>query len=176
MLPHEQKHQNNLCEYLMYLQETQDMIREKGFEPEKIRDYALEYSRIAIDERQALADWYMFIAGEMIRQNVVLEGNLEILSKLFKSLSDLNIELIRSDQVYRLMYDKAKVKFAGLNPRTDLPTAPPFSFLFEGFRQLTIARRVDQNERIAELEGIGEILSYLSYKHKQRNQNSEKAA
>ena len=54
----DKKKQNNIAEYIIYMYQTEDLIRAFDCDMEQIRAYVLKHIPQAAEDKEALLNWY----------------------------------------------------------------------------------------------------------------------
>ena len=168
----ENKRKNNISEYVIYMYQTEDLIRAYNFDMDQIRDYVIKHFPVADSENEAIAQGYADIREQMIQEKIQEKGHLSFVNKISGELGELSKQLLKSDQAYRQIYDRAKIH---INKNMELAKGAitdPIQVCLNAIYGLLLLRMNGKQVDDSLKEGInafGEVLSYLSYKYKQRN-------
>lgn len=168
----ENKKKNNISEYIIYMYQTEDLIRAYDFNMDEIRDYVIKHFPVDDSEKEAIAKWYFDVREQMIQEKIQEKGHLSYVNKIAAELGEMSKQLLKSDQTYRQIYDRAKIH---INKNMELAQGAvqdPIQVCLNAIYGLLLLRMNGKQVDESLKEGInafGEVLSYLSYKYKQRN-------
>ena len=100
MLIDSQLKKTNICEYLLYMWQVEDLIRALQFDMDKIGSTIVARYQFKDDaERKAVVEWYESLI-EMMRMEQVLEkGHLQLNKNVIAELDELHALLLKSGQL-----------------------------------------------------------------------------
>lgn len=100
MLIASQLKKTNICEYLLYMWQVEDLIRALQFDMDKIGSTIVARYQFKDDaERKAVVEWYESLI-EMMRMEQVLEkGHLQLNKNVIAELDELHALLLKSGQL-----------------------------------------------------------------------------
>jgi hypothetical protein len=108
----------------------------------------------------------------MKKESLEESGHLEELNKLALELSHFNLELLKSDQSYRKIFDQAKLHINRNAALSNGQVTNPIQVCLNGIYGLLILRLkgkpVDDSIKQG-AQAFGDVLSYLSFKYQKRN-------
>ncbi len=172
MIIAENKRKNNISEYIIYMYKTEDLIRAYNFDTDQIRDYVIKHFPVADPEKEAIAQWYSNICEQMVQEKIQDKGHLSFVNKIAAELGEISKQLLKSDQAYRQIYDRAKIHINKNIALAKGAIQDPIQVCLNAIYGLLLLRMNGKQVDESMKEGInafGEVLSYLSYKYKQRN-------
>jgi len=80
----------NICEYLLYMWQVEDLIRAFGLNIDVLNERIISSYPVSDDERKSLYDWYESLI-EMIRiENVQTDGHLQLNKNIIIELDELH--------------------------------------------------------------------------------------
>lgn len=167
----ENKKKNNISEYIIFMYQTEDLIRVYNFDIEQIKAYVISHFPVEELEKEDLVGWYGDIKDQMIEEGIKEKGHLDSVNRIVRSLSEMSGQLLKSDQAYRQIYDQAKIH---INKNIELANGAikdPIQICLNGIYGLLLLRMNGKKLDESLKEGVnafGDVLSYLSYKYKQR--------
>jgi len=86
----------NICEYLLYMWQVEDLIRAFELNIDVINERIIAHYPVSDDERKSLYEWYESLI-EMIRlENVQTDGHIQLNKNIIIELNELHTAIIRS--------------------------------------------------------------------------------
>ena len=172
MLIAEKKRKESISEYIIFMYQTEDLIRAYNFELEEIYKYVIQHFPVEDNMKTRIKAWYRKVANQMKKEALEESGHLEELNNLAKELSQFNLELLKSDQSYRKIFDQAKLHINRNAAMSNGQVSNPVQVCLNGIYGLLILRLngkpVDDNIKQG-AQAFGDVLSYLSFKYQKRN-------
>ncbi|MDP4239737.1 MAG: DUF4924 family protein [Bacteroidota bacterium] len=86
----------NICEYLLYMWQMEDMIRAFNLNIDVINERIIAQYPVSEDDRKSLYDWYESLIEMMRLENVQTDGHLQLNKNIIIELDELHGLLIRS--------------------------------------------------------------------------------
>jgi len=86
----------NICEYLLYMWQVEDLIRAFGLNIEMVNERIIASYPVSADERKSLYNWYESLIEMMRLENVQSEGHLQLNKNIMSELDELHGLLLRS--------------------------------------------------------------------------------
>lgn len=86
----------NICEYLLYMWQVEDLIRAFHLNIDEINQRIIAPYPVSDDERKALYGWYESLIEMMRIENVQQEGHLQLNRNVIIELDEFHSLLIRS--------------------------------------------------------------------------------
>jgi len=80
----------NICEYLLYMWQVEDLIRAFNFNIDVINDRIIAPYPVSDIERKSLYDWYESLIEMMRLENVQTEGHLQLNKNIILELDELH--------------------------------------------------------------------------------------
>lgn len=163
--------QENICEYLLYMWQMEDLLRASDLDIDIIDKTIVEPYQLSGDEQKALLEWYENLI-EMIRfENVQTSGHLQINKNVIVELAELHDNLIQtgidknySDKLYQILplilQLKQQQNDADLS---DLEVC--FNFLY-GIMLLKLKKSVISEETLQAQQQISQLLALLAKNYK----------
>lgn len=89
----------NICEYLLYMWQVEDLIRAFKLDIDLIRQNIVDkYSYADPKEKKMTMEWYESLVDMMRREDVVTSGHLQLNVNVLIDLEDVHQRLLRSGQ------------------------------------------------------------------------------
>lgn len=171
MLIAEKKRKESISEYIIFMYQTEDLIRAYNFDLGEISKYVIQHFPVEDDKKTRIKAWYRKIANQMKKEGLEKEGHLEELNNLCKELSQFNLELLKSDQAYRKIFDQAKLHINRNASQSNGQISNPIQICLNGIYGLLLLRLnhkpVDDNIKQG-AQAFGDVLSYLNFKYQKR--------
>lgn len=172
MLIAEQKRKESISEYIIFMYQTEDLIRAYNFALEEIYKYVIKHFPVEDSMKTRIKAWYRKVANQMKKEGIEESGHLEELNKLARELSQFNLELLKSDQSYRKIFDQAKLHINRNAALSNGQLTNPIEICLNGIYGLLILRLngkpIDDTIKQG-AQAFGDVLSYLSFKYQKRN-------
>lgn len=99
MIIAEQKKQENIIEYIIYMFQIQDILRANKFDIKKIG--ALIIDKYNVSDKERIKNWYENLISQMKSENIETEGNLNFLNNIINELNNLHLALLSDKNNYK---------------------------------------------------------------------------
>ena len=86
----------NICEYLLYMWQVEDLIRAFQLNIDVINERIITTYPVTEDERKSLYEWYESLIEMMRLENVQKEGHIQLNKNIIIELNELHTAIIRS--------------------------------------------------------------------------------
>ena len=86
----------NICEYLLYMWQVEDMIRAFNLNIDVINERIIAQYPVSEDERKSLYDWYESLIEMMRLENAQTDGHLQLNKNIIIELDEFHRQLLRS--------------------------------------------------------------------------------
>lgn len=171
MLVADKKKKESITDYLLFIYQTEDLIRQSHFDIKKIEYFVSSHYNLTSEEKEEAKIWYQEIMITMRMEQLIERGHLEQTHDYIKSLANLSMELLRVDKEYRLLYDSAKVYIQRHLEGSNGSLTAPISTCLQALYDAYLARQKGEEPIMSQENAVAcqEVMSYLSYKYKQRN-------
>lgn len=174
MNPADSKRRNNISEYIIHMYQTEDLIRVYDFDMEKIEEYVIKH--IPLEDKSELKQWYSQIAENMKSEGIESQGHLKEVQGIAAELSALKDELLDTDEDFSKTYEEALPHITKSIELSQGQIKDEVQACLNGVYGLLLLRMNGKNVPDTLMESInafGNVLSYLSYKYKQRHYMNE---
>ena len=167
MLIAQQKLQENIAEYILYMYQIEDVIRAYKFDVDAIME---SYVAPQLPDRSFLGqyrDWYSELVKEMNSQNIQKSGHLLRLKEVMVELSYLHNTLltVTQDTKYKDIYERATPFIEEFRSKSDLKVASQLEIAFHAL-YMKLLLKIQKKEISAESEeafdSMRMVLAYLS--------------
>lgn len=178
MLLAEKKKQENISEYIIYMYQTELLIRNFEFDTEKIKVHVLGNipdEKMPPEVKKDNLAWYAKVIKDMKKEGLEKEGHLSYVQDEVDKLSALSITLLGTNADYQLIFNSARPAIReNIQASAGLITNPiqvclngVFGLLLTRMNGKEIPEGIQQ-----QLEHFGNVLSFLSVEtRKQQTEN-----
>ncbi len=159
-----QKRKENICEYLLYMWQVEDLIRANHFDMDEIRDKVIARYNQPDEVKEEIARWYEELIEMMRSEGVKESGHIQLNKNVIITLTDLHLRLLKSpkEMIYGAAYYKTLPYIVQLRAKSggnDIPELETCFTAVYGYLML----RIQGKEISAEtLDGIKQISSFLA--------------
>jgi len=172
----EKKRENNIAEYIIHMYQTEDLIRAYEFDLDQIN--ARIVANIPGDEegKKNLTLWYDDLITKMKKEGLEKSGHLSEVQEIVAELSSIHKELQSIDNNFEEVHNKSKVHIEKSKAFSQGIIEDEVQICLNGVYGLLLLRMEGQEiapELMESINAFGDILSYLSFKYKQRHFMSE---
>lgn len=175
MIIAQQKRKENICEYLLYMWQVEDLVRAAECRPERID--ALIMPRYQTDEpqREAIRQWYYELADMMRTEGKQTSGHLDINRIVLMQLEELHRSLLAdpNDVVYQGMHFQilpAVIQLRARSGGTEMSDLETCLSAVYGFLTLRLRGETPSQETTKSIKQISGFLALLSHKYQQARQ------
>ena len=86
----------NICEYLLYMWQVEDLIRAFNLDMELINERIIAPYPVFDHDRKLMFDWYESLIEMMRLEDVKVSGHLQLNKNIILELDELHLSIIRS--------------------------------------------------------------------------------
>lgn len=172
MIIAKEKRKTNIAEYILYMWQTEDLIRAYGFNIDRIEK---EYiSRFQGDDKlkQEIRDWYNNLLLMMEKEHIRQKGHLQFLKNLINDLNDFHLKLIESgkDPQYSVLFQQTQSLISEFAKKAGNENASDVETCLSGLYSLMLLRL--QKKEISQLtllsiQSFGKLMAHMSVRYKQ---------
>lgn len=169
MLLADKKKQENISEYIIYMYQTEFLIRNFEFDIEKIQEHVLKKIPTELldeQDRVALKNWYISIIDKMLNEKLQQEGHLSEVQAFVLQLSDLSLSLQVENEEYAAVFNAARPYIRASIQTSEGLIKDPIQACLNGVFGFLLSRmndkQLDEDTQSA-VDSFGNVLSLLSY-------------
>lgn len=169
MLIADRKRKENISEYIVYMYQTEDLLRAYYFDIEDLRKNIIDH--LPAEDQQPALDWYSGLAQRMQEQGLEQNGHLQETQDYVKKLYNLHEQLLKADQQYRQIYSKTAVHIRNsMDASGGVVTNPVQAALngVYGYLLLKLTGKPVDQDIMPAVNAFGDLLSYLSFRWRER--------
>lgn len=168
MLLAEKKKQENISEYIIYMYQTEMLIRNFDFDIRKIKTHVfgnIPDEKLSKEKREAALEWYAQIIDQMKTEGLENEGHLSYVQDEVQQLTDLSMKLLVENEDYQVIFNAARPAIRENIQASEGLITNPIQACLNGVLGLLIARMNGKDvpqETMDQIEHFGNVLSFLS--------------
>ena len=171
MIIAQQKRKENICEYLLYMWQVEDLIRANHFDMEQIREHVISRYQQPDETKEKIAAWYEELIEMMRSEGVMESGHIQLNKNVIISLTDLHLRLLKSpkEMVYSAAYYKTLPYIVQLRAKSrgkDIPEIETCFTALYGYLMLRMQGKEVSNETMEAIKQISSFLALLAEKYK----------
>lgn len=179
MIIAQEKKQQNIVEYILYMYQIEDIIRANQFQITSIQETVINQFAINATLKEEMSVWYQDLIDKMYQQNITRSGHLDFINKLTESLNELHQSLLHDpDQLpYIKQYQLAKPNIIAYKEKSKLQEASDITTCLHGVYGLLLLRLKQTDITLQTEQALGSfrlLLALLSpVYHKQQKDANE---
>ena len=171
MLLAEKKKAENISEYIIYMYQTELLIRNFELDLEKIKLHVIGNIPEGKTDKAALTDWYEQVIADMNSEELQTQGHLSYVQQEVDTLSALSLQLLAENEDYQQIFNAARPSIRALIMASEGQVTNPVQACLNGIFGFLLARMNNNpidTEQQEWAEHFGNALSYLSHYYKQK--------
>ncbi len=177
MLIAQQKKENNIAEYILYMWQLEDIIRANNFDSAQITKLLVEPLAIDEDTMKNIAEWYQLMIDKMKRQGITVKGHLSELGDLILELQYLHSTLLNvvNDRKYERLYLSAKLNIDAFKSKLSSTIQNDIDVCLNGLYGLLLLRlkkKPVSKDTTEAMDSFSQMIAYLAFKYKDSKQSS----
>ena len=159
-----QKRKENICEYLLYMWQVEDLIRANHFDMEEIRRNVLSRYQQPEETMREIEQWYEELIEMMRSEGVKEAGHIQLNKNVIIALTDLHLRLLKSprEMIYGAAYYKTLPYIVQLRAKSGGADVPELETCFTAVYGYLVLRMKGKAVSSETLEGIRQISSFLA--------------
>ena len=173
------KLKNNVSEFIIYMYQMEDLCRVYEFKIPDIEQYVISHFPVSPEEKQELKHWFMALIQQMENEDIRESGHLKEVQSYVDELLEIKNELVSTDAEFIQIYNHARphIRTAfqeatrmGSTVKSDIQVC------LNGIYGLLLCRMNGKevpDELNDGIDAFGQVLSYLSFKYRQKHFLSE---
>ncbi len=164
MIIAKQKRKENICEYLLYMWQVEDLIRANHFDMDEIRDKVIARYNQPDEVKEEIARWYEELIEMMRSEGVKESGHIQLNKNVIITLTDLHLRLLKSpkEMIYGAAYYKTLPYIVQLRAKSGGNDIPELETCFTAVYGYLMLRMQGKEISAETLDGIKQISSFLA--------------
>lgn len=159
-----QKRKENICEYLLYMWQVEDLIRANHLNMDEIRRNVLLRYQQPEPVMREIEQWYEELIEMMRSEGVAEKGHIQLNKNVIIALTDLHLRLLKSpkEMIYGAAYYKTLPYIVQLRSKSGGEEVPELETCFTAVYGYLVLRMQEKEISAETLEGIRQISSFLA--------------
>ena len=164
MIIEKKKRKENICEYLLYMWQVEDLIRANHFDMDEIRDKVIARYNQPDEVKEEIARWYEELIEMMRSEGVKESGHIQLNKNVIITLTDLHLRLLKSpkEMIYGAAYYKTLPYIVQLRAKSGGNDIPELETCFTAVYGYLMLRMQGKEISAETLDGIKQISSFLA--------------
>ncbi len=164
MIIAQQKRKDNICEYLLYMWQVEDLIRANHFDMDEIRRNVIEKYQQPDEVKEKIAVWYEELIDMMRSEGVMESGHIQLNKNVIITLTDLHLRLLKApkEMVYGATYYKTLPYIVQLRAKSGGNDLPEIETCFTALYGFLLLRMQGKEVSAQTMEGLKQISSFLA--------------
>lgn len=164
MIIAQQKRKDNICEYLLYMWQVEDLIRANHFDMDEIRRNVIEKYQQPDEVKEKIAVWYEELIDMMRSEGVMESGHIQLNKNVIITLTDLHLRLLKApkEMVYGATYYKTLPYIVQLRAKSGGNDLPEIETCFTALYGFLLLRMQGKEVCAQTMEGLKQISSFLA--------------
>lgn len=179
MIISEELRRNNIAEYILYMWQTEDMIRSLDFDISKIQEQIIDKYEVDKEIKEKILNWYSGLIQMMNLENIKESGHLQVITNIVNDLNDLHLWLL--NQSAEIPYKKSREAtiqhIKALSAKMQGKALNEIDICLHGLYAI-ILLKLQKKEITAEtttaIETFRHLIALLASKYHDREENPEK--
>ncbi len=173
MIVAQQKKKENLCEYLLYMWQVEDMLRATESREDRIEELILSRYTLPEAELAPIRQWYLELADMMRTEGKLSSGHLDINRIVLMQLEELHRELLSNpdDVLYQGLHYQVLPLVIQLKGKQSGGVASDLELCFNavyGYLMLSLKGEAISQETTKAIKLISSFLATLALKYQLR--------
>lgn len=173
MIIAQQKRKENLCEYLLYMWQVEDMLRAADCQESRIEEMILSRYNLPEPELAPIRQWYLELSDMMRNEGKQASGHLDVNRIVLMQLEDLHRELLANpnDVLYQGLHYQVLPLIIQLKGKQSSTGTSDLELCFNavyGYLTLVLKGEEISPETTKAVKLISSFLSTLALKHQLR--------
>ncbi len=165
----EEKKEENIAEYVLYMWQMEDMVRGQDCDPEKVEQRIVD--QFPEESKEEERRWFLDIAERMKKEGIEESGHLSELHEIISELQYLHNTLLNiiKDQNYARYFEEAQNHLEAFKERSAGAARTDVEACFHGLYGLLMLRMKQEeisNETEKAMLTFRNVLAYLSQQYK----------
>lgn len=168
----QQKKEENIAEYILYMWQIEDIIRSCNFSIDLIEKNVIEKFSSDANDKLKIKKWYVKLISSMIDESIKEKGHLEELSYIMYELSFLHNSLINifQDKKYIELHNTAVPNIKAIQQRNEGSHSGDVESCLIGLYGmflLQLKRKPISEATTTAMKTFSKLMAYLSFKYKE---------
>lgn len=160
----QQKREENISEYILYMFQIEDIIRALGGDDKAIEKYVLQNYQNTQISTQTIINWYISLKNEMVNNDLMISGHLPMIQKLLVRLNNIHQQLLKMpvQSIYSTLYYKTLPAIIQLRSLSSETKQNEIETCFVGIYGYLGLRLQGKEVSVETLDSIKQISTFLA--------------
>jgi hypothetical protein len=178
IISEELKH-SNIAEYILYMWQTEDLLRSLNFDISEIKTTIINKYKLDDKLKLSTENWYSGLIQMAELEGVKQKGHLQVITNIVNDLNDLHLWLLNnpSEIKYKKTYQIALPHIIAMEQKMKGTTANEIDICLHGLYALlllNLQKKEILNDTKTALNTFKELISQLASKYHDRELHPEK--
>jgi len=169
----------NIAEYILYMWQTEDMIRSLDFNLSKIQEQIIDKYNVEDEMKENILNWYSGLIQMIELENIKQSGHLQVITNIVNDLNDLHLWLLnRPSQIqYKKSYELALPHIKALSEKMQGKVLNEPDICLHGLYAvmlLKLQKKEITDDTANAIETFRQIIALLASKYHDREENPDK--
>ncbi len=179
MIISEELKRSNIAEYILYMWQTEDLIRSMDINIDRIKSEVIEQYDVSDEIKEKIYNWYQGMIQMMNLENIKQSGHLQIITNNVNDLNDLHLWLLNNSKEikYKQIFELASPHIKALGEKMQGTSVNDIDICMHGLYALmllNIQKKEVLKDTKTALNTFKEVISYLASKYHDREKHPEK--
>lgn len=170
MIIAEQKREENIAEYLLYMYQVEDMIRANKLDLDSIEATLISKFEVPYEVKREMREWYKTLIAMMRDEQKEVAGHLNILNTSVEQLYEMHHQILDQgiDTGYKEIYNRARANIEALRMRSGHSRESDIQLALNGLYGLLILKLKKSpitEETTRAFDTIRELVAELSSRY-----------
>jgi len=171
--------QNNIAEYIIYMWQTEDMIRSLDFDIDKIQEHIIDKYDVDDEMKLGIRNWYSSLIQMAELENVKQSGHLQVLVNIVNDLNDLHLWLLGevSQLQYKQAYELAAPNVKLLSSKMKVDATNDIDICLHGLYAIMLLKLKNKEvhkDTLSAVDSFRQLIGILATKYHDREKKPEK--
>ncbi len=171
--------QTNIAEYILYMWQTEDIIRAFNFDTDKIKSEIVDKYDVDDKIKEEILSWYKNIIQMAELESIKRSGHLQILRNIVTDLNDLHLWLLNhpAETQYKQYFDMALPHIKALEEKMQGTAENDIDVCLHGLYAvmlLKMQKKEISRDTNAAIETFRKLIASAAAKYKDREEHPEK--
>ncbi|MCD4793697.1 MAG: DUF4924 family protein [Bacteroidales bacterium] len=179
MIISEQLRRTNIAEYILYMWQTEDMVRSLDFDLKKIQEQIIDKYDVEEEIKEKILNWYSGLIQMTNLENIKQSGHLQVVTNIVNDLNDLHLWLLNqpAEIQYKKIHETTLPHIKALSEKMQGKALNQIDICLHGLYAIMLLKL--QNKEITAdtanaIETFRQIIALLASKYHDREDNPDK--
>jgi hypothetical protein len=178
MIISEELKRNNIAEYVLYMWQTEDLLRSFDFDIEKIDSEIVQKYDLDDSIKESILNWNKGLIQMMDIENIKKSGHLQVITNVVNDMNDLHLWLLNqpSEKKYKSYYEEAKPNILALAAKMQGKAVNEIDICLHGLYAvmlLKLQKKEISPETVSSINTFRNLIAYLAAKYHDREKNPD---